>query len=214
MVRFSVLVWGLYTADRVRGIPIIYQGQEQHYAGKGTPRNREALWSSGYSDSSELYLWITRLNGIRARAVFQDDGYLTYNSRPIYSGSHTIAMRKGNPGSQVVGVFTNVGSSSSATAALSSSATGFEANQALVDMMSCTEYTTDSSGGITVTLSNGLPKVLYPRASLSGSGICPAPTGTVSRAPSLTTTPVSPTAPASTGKRSMYHCKSGGAHAC
>ncbi|KAH6649949.1 glycoside hydrolase superfamily [Chaetomium tenue] len=154
------------------GIPIIYQGQEQHYSGSGTPHNREALWSSGYSETSELYAWIAKLNQIRSQAISQDDGYLSYKSNPIYSDSHTIAMRKGQPGAQVVGIFTNVGASSSAEATLPSSATGFEAGQALVDVMGCTEHTTDSEGGITVTLAGGLPVVLYPKSGLSGSGVC------------------------------------------
>ncbi|KAG7292338.1 hypothetical protein NEMBOFW57_002373 [Staphylotrichum longicolle] len=180
-----------FTQDKATGtgkecIPIVYQGQEQFYAGGATPRNREALWSSGYSTTSEFYTWITKLNQIRSRAIAQDDGYLAYNSNPIYSDSHTIATRKGSSGSQIVGVFTNVGASSSVTVTLSSSATGFEANQALVDVMSCSVFTTDSSGGLTVTLSNGLPKVLYPKARLSNSGICPDLTGTA-----ITTAPVS-----------------------
>lgn len=195
------------------GIPIIYQGQEQHYAGGGTPKNREALWSSGYSTSSEFYTWITKLNQIRTRAIAQDDGYLPYNSYPVFSDSHTIAMRKGSSGSQIVGVFTNVGASSSASVTLSSSATGFGANQALVDVMGCTAYTTDSNGGLTVTLTNGLPRVLYPKARLSGSGICPDLTGAGSTTLSSTTlatsttTAVTTAAPTSTGKTGEQQLK-------
>ncbi|KAK3301181.1 glycoside hydrolase superfamily [Chaetomium fimeti] len=154
------------------GIPIVYQGQEQHYAGSGTPHNREALWSSGYSETSELYTWIAKLNQIRNQAIAQDDGYLSYKAHPIHSDSHTIAMRKGQPGAQVVGVFTNVGASASAEVTLPSSATGFEADQALVDVMGCTTYTTDSGGGLAITLADGLPVVLYPKARLSDSGVC------------------------------------------
>lgn len=105
-------------------------------------------------------------------AIAQDEDYLSYKSHSIYSDSHTIAMRKGNPGSQVVGIFTNVGASSSASVTLASSATGFEANQVLIDLMSCTTHTVDSEGGLTVELANGLPGVLYPESGLSGSGIC------------------------------------------
>ncbi|KAK4235791.1 hypothetical protein C8A03DRAFT_46130 [Achaetomium macrosporum] len=179
------------------GIPIIYQGQEQHYAGGETPYNREALWTSGYSTSSELYQWIAKLNQIRSRAISQDEGYLTCNSQPIYSDSHTIAMRKGSSGAQVVSIFTNVGSSSSATVTLSSSATGFGQNQALVDVVSCTAYNTDSSGSLTVTLANGLPRVLYPASRLSGSGICPGLTGGASStSSSATAKPISTGTPA------------------
>ncbi|KAL2128834.1 hypothetical protein VTI74DRAFT_8580 [Chaetomium olivicolor] len=169
------------------GIPIIYQGQEQHYAGGSTPNNREALWASGYSTGSEVYKWITKLNQIRTQAIAQSNAYLSYKSYPIYSDNHSIAMRKGSPGYQVVGVFTNVGSSSSATVALASAATGFEGNQALVDVMSCTAYTTDSSGSISVTLDRGVPRVLYPKVRLAGSRICPDITGMTTT--TTTTTP-------------------------
>ncbi|KAL2261849.1 hypothetical protein VTK26DRAFT_3169 [Humicola hyalothermophila] len=159
------------------GIPIIYQGQEQHYAGAGTPRNREALWLSGYATNSEFYQWITKLNRIRSRAIAQSADYLSYKAHPIHSDDHAIVMRKGTPGYQVVAAFTNIGASSSATVTLSSSATGFGANEELVDVMGCAAYTTDGSGSITVSLDNGLPRVLYPTARLTGSGICPDLTG-------------------------------------
>lgn len=85
----------------------------------------------------------------------------------------------------MVGVFTNAGASSSPTVTLASSATGFGANQPLVDVMSCTAYTTDSTGGLTVTLTNGLPRVLYAASRLSGSKICTGLTGTVPSTASL-----------------------------
>ncbi|KAH6619878.1 glycoside hydrolase family 13 protein [Chaetomium sp. MPI-SDFR-AT-0129] len=154
------------------GIPIIYQGQEQFYAGGGTPHQREALWSSGYSTTSEFYTWITKLNQIRAQAIAKDANYLGYNAYPIYSDTNTIAMRKGFDGSQVIGVFTNVGASSSAKATLTSSATGFGAGLALVEVMSCTAYTTDSNGSLDITLGDGLPAVLFPKSALAESNIC------------------------------------------
>ncbi|KAK4197732.1 family 13 putative glycoside hydrolase [Triangularia verruculosa] len=172
------------------GIPIIYQGQEQHYAGTGTPNNREAVWYSGYSTSSELYQWITKLNQIRSHAISQDSNYLTYNAHTIYSDSRTIVLRKGYTGAQVIGVYTNAGASSSVPVTLTSSATGFTPNQALIDVMSCTPYTTDGGGGISVTLSGGASRVLYPAARLAGSGICPSLTGP-STATSTTSAPTS-----------------------
>ena len=173
------------------GIPVIYQGQEQHYAGKDTPFNREALWLSSYPTTSALYTWIAKLNQIRTQAASQDpNGYLTYKTNTIYSDAHTIATRKGNPGSQLIGVFTNVGSSSSPISiTLASSATGFTANQPLVDVMSCSSFTTDSSGNVAATLTGGAPRVLYPLARLSGSNICPSLGGTAT----LTTPTATPT---------------------
>lgn len=59
------------------GIPTIYSGQEQHYAGANDPYNREAIWLSGYATDSELYKFITTANEIRKLAIGKDSSYLT-----------------------------------------------------------------------------------------------------------------------------------------
>jgi len=82
-------------------------------------------------------------------------------------------MRKGSTGSQIISVFTNQGSNGgSYTLTLSSTATGFVASQSVVEVLSCTSYTVDSSGNLNVAMASGLPRVFYPTAQLSGSGIC------------------------------------------
>ncbi|KAG9828208.1 alpha-amylase, partial [Aureobasidium melanogenum] len=154
------------------GIPIIYQGQEQHFSGSSVPNNREALWLSGYSTSSQLYPFIATLNMIRKQAIKQDTGYLTYKAYPVYSDASTIVMRKGTTGSQVIGLFTNKGSSGSSSFTLSSSASGFTAGQAVTDVLSCTSYTADSNGNIAISVNAGAPRVLYPTSKLAGSGLC------------------------------------------
>lgn len=160
------------------GIPIIYQGQEQSYTGSGVPQNREAIWLSHYSNTSQLYKWIASLNKIRGWAIAQDANYLRYHAYPIYTDSHILAMRKGFDGYQVVGVFTNVGSSSSTFVSPATGQTGFTANQEVMDVMSCRTFTTDSSGTLTrITLSRGLPRVFYPAAGLAGTAICGATGG-------------------------------------
>ncbi|KAH9829513.1 Glycoside hydrolase family 13 protein, partial [Teratosphaeria destructans] len=53
------------------GIPIIYEGQEQHYdaeGGSSDPYNREAIWLSGYDTAAPLYALVTTLNTIRKHA--------------------------------------------------------------------------------------------------------------------------------------------------
>ncbi|GAB1213129.1 hypothetical protein ATERTT37_002278 [Aspergillus terreus] len=93
------------------GIPIIYAGQEQHYAGGEDPYNREALWLSGYSKDSELYKFISTANKIRKLAISKDPNYLTARENNVfYTDSNTIAMRKGSGGSQVITVLSNSGS--------------------------------------------------------------------------------------------------------
>jgi alpha-amylase len=83
------------------GIPIIYQGQEQHYDSGGIPYNRDAIWFSGYSTTATLYTWIASVNQIRNQAIYKDSSYLTYKAYPIYSDGNTIVMRKGSTGYQV-----------------------------------------------------------------------------------------------------------------
>jgi alpha-amylase len=47
------------------GIPIIYYGTEQGFAGGNDPDNREPLWTSGYSTNTDLYTHIKTLVAFR-----------------------------------------------------------------------------------------------------------------------------------------------------
>ncbi|KAF4125157.1 alpha-amylase [Geosmithia morbida] len=171
------------------GIPIIYEGQEQHFSGASVPGNREAVWSSGYDTTAQLYTLITALNAIRSWAVSQSSSYVTYKAYPTYSDSSTIVMRKGAAGSQVIAVFSNLGADgASYTLTLTSGETGFTDGQSLVEVLACRLYTTDSSGNLAAAMSGGVPLVFYPAASLDGSGICPDITGPGSSSSSSTTT--------------------------
>lgn len=154
------------------GIPIIYEGQEQHYSGGSTPNQREAVWLSGYDTTATLYTWITTLNAIRSLAISQDSTWVTYQAYSIYSDSHTIGMRKGNTGHQIIGVYSNVGASGSTTATLTATNTGFTASQSVTDVMSCTAFTADSSGSLSVSISGGVPRVFYPTSALNGTSLC------------------------------------------
>lgn len=60
----NALVWTLYT----EGIPIIYYGTEQGFSGGVDPANREALWTSGYSTSSDLYQFLRTTIAYRKKA--------------------------------------------------------------------------------------------------------------------------------------------------
>jgi alpha-amylase len=82
-------------------------------------------------------------------------------------------LRKGFTGAQIISVFTNQGSSANSyTLNLPSNDTGFTANQALVEIGACTSVTTDGSGNLAVAMAGGLPRIYYPAAKLTGSGVC------------------------------------------
>jgi alpha-amylase len=145
------------------GIPIVYQGQEQHFDGGATPSQREQLWKSGYDTTAVLYKHIAKLNAIRHLAVQNDDGYLEYNAVPVWEDTHTIVMRKGNNDTQVVGVFNNFGAQGYGNLTLLGTSSGFDAGK---------NFTTDVNGDLGINIAGGVPLVLYSSEQLEGSGIC------------------------------------------
>jgi glycosidase len=49
----------------IEGVPCLYYGTEQGFAGGGDPANRERLWDSGYDRGHPLFQWTRRLAGLR-----------------------------------------------------------------------------------------------------------------------------------------------------
>jgi alpha-amylase len=169
------------------GIPIVYAGQEQHYAGYGDPGNREATWLAGYSRESELYNLLAAMNQVRNRALAIDKNYATYGIVSIYSTDKTIATRKGFDSKQIISVFTNTGNSSSAYT-LNLPFTGWSSGTAVVEALTCQQLTVSGDGTLPVSMEGGLPRVFLSTENAAGSGICnisgtdvaatPMPTGT------------------------------------
>ncbi|KAL5596864.1 hypothetical protein BROUX41_006452 [Berkeleyomyces rouxiae] len=154
------------------GIPIIYQGQEQGFTGSGIPANRAPVWTS-LNTGNERYAWIATLNKIRQALIANDDQYTVYQAVPFQPSTTSIALRKGQSGKQAISVFTSGGSGSSNSVTLSGSSTGYTANQALVELVSCTEITVALDASITTALSGGLPKMFYPKSQLLLTNLCP-----------------------------------------
>jgi alpha-amylase len=149
------------------GIPIIYQGQEQHYhgeGGEGDPYNREALWPSGYDQDHELYQLITLLNKVRKRALSTDPEFLSTQAEVVHDSAQTIAIQKG----ELLIVLTNAGSSSAKYTRYVGSR--FTAGSLLTDVLTCEQQMVKHNGTLDVTLEAGLPKV-YSLDRRAG-GIC------------------------------------------
>ncbi|KAF5545441.1 alpha-amylase [Fusarium phyllophilum] len=101
-----------------RGIPIVYYGTEQGYAGGNDPANREDLWRSSFSTNADLYQHISRLSEARSAVgglggndhkhlYSQDSAYawsradgdlivLTLNRGQGYSGQYCFNTGKNN----------------------------------------------------------------------------------------------------------------------
>jgi alpha-amylase len=145
------------------GIPILYQGQEQHYDARGganDPYNREALWFSGYNTDSQLYKLVANLNKARKNAIRNDPSFLTTKANPIYTDATTIAVKKG----KLMTVLSNKGSSgSNYTQPIRSY---YQSGSSVTELLSCTKYTSDGGSYINVPMSAGMPRVFYPTADL------------------------------------------------
>jgi len=140
--------------------------------------DREAIWLSGYATNTVLYNWIAAINQIRNQAIYADSTYITYNTQPVYQDLNTIAIRKGVTGKQMISVFSNLGAGGATySLGLSPAVTGYAPSFALIEITTCTAYTTDAAGYLSVAMTNGLPTVFYPLALLAGSGICSGVTG-------------------------------------
>eukprot|EP00484_Ammonia_sp_Unknown_P018717 CAMPEP_0197045500 /NCGR_PEP_ID=MMETSP1384-20130603/21346_1 /TAXON_ID=29189 /ORGANISM="Ammonia sp." /LENGTH=454 /DNA_ID=CAMNT_0042477123 /DNA_START=1 /DNA_END=1365 /DNA_ORIENTATION=+ len=72
------------------GIPMVYYGTEQAFDGCHDPLNREALWTSGYNTSSELYQYIAVINRYRKEYAIYDGGF-----KVMASEAHVYAFRRG-----------------------------------------------------------------------------------------------------------------------
>lgn len=161
------------------GIPIVYAGQEQHYAGFGDPGNREATWLAKYSRQSDLYNVVAAVNQVRNHALNIDGSYLTYNIYAIYNNTNTIALRKGNDGKQIISVFTNTGSDASAYT-LNLGNTGWSSGTTVVEVLTCNQVTVSGDGTLPVPMEAGAPRIYFSTDAAKGSGICGTKSSTTS----------------------------------
>lgn len=156
-----------------RGIPILYYGTEQGYAGGDDPANREDLWRSNFNTNSDLYQAIQKLTNARKAAggLAGNDHVHLYVADTAYAWSRA--------GGNLVVLTTNSGGSSSPqhcfnTQRANGRWTNVYGNGATV--------TADGNGNICVTATNGDPVVLVAGANTGtpttlSQSAGPAPTG-------------------------------------
>jgi len=145
------------------GIPIIYQGQEQHYrslGGNGDPYNREALWLSSYDQNHELYQLITLLNKMRKIAMREDPTFLTTRAEVVHKSAQTVAIQKG----KLLIVLSN--GSSRSTNYTRSVRSQFTTGPSVVNILTCETQTVERDGSLDVTLDAGQPQVYFPSREL------------------------------------------------
>ncbi|KAF2214122.1 glycoside hydrolase family 13 protein [Cercospora zeae-maydis SCOH1-5] len=171
------------------GIPIVYQGQEQHMAGTISPHtNRSPLWSTGFDTDAELYKHISTLVLARKHFVLAEENYTQSETDVIYQDYHSMVLRKGVNDTQVLTVLNNAGESTG-DFEIDILAHGLAFGTQVMEVLTCTNLTVNNTGVLKVPMGKGLPKVMYPTKFMANSGLCgmgeplPKPTATVTTSP-------------------------------
>ena len=134
-----------------RGIPIVYYGSEQGYAGGNDPANREDLWRSGFDTSADLYGALTAFNGARhAHGGLPGDEH-----NHLYTADNAYAWSRA--GGDLIVLTVNSGSGSSGEHCFN---TGRSNGSWEVLFGEGDTKTSDGDGNICLSITNGEPIVL------------------------------------------------------
>lgn len=159
----------------LEGIPVVYYGSEQDFAGNMDPTNREALWPSNYENTT-TYQQIARLNQIRTAIIehnleFNGELFLNAKSQIVDSTDYDVAIRRG----PVLFSITNRGSPENSTY-FPIHNTGWDSVTPVIDLLTCTEFTVGSGGSLSVSYSTqgygGLPYVWVTTKDAKNLGLC------------------------------------------
>ncbi|KAL0947268.1 hypothetical protein HGRIS_013390 [Hohenbuehelia grisea] len=147
------------------GIPIVYYGQEQGFAGNGDPWNREPLWPSKY-EKTPAYQLMASLNQLRNFLVNRTD-WTTQPTTVLTQSSVGIAIMKGD----IISVLTNVGSPPhNGSISLQSP---WQSGTAMLNVLTCRQWAVGANGWLDVEYTKGgVPVVLVPEMMLRDSNIC------------------------------------------
>ncbi|KAF1930171.1 carbohydrate-binding module family 20 protein [Didymella exigua CBS 183.55] len=134
-----------------RGIPILYYGTEQGYAGGADPANREDLWRSSFNTNTDLYQSIAKLTAARKAA-----GGLAGNDHThLYVADNAYAWSRA--GGNLIVLTTNAGSSSNAQHCFNTQKANGRWTNVYGDGAT---VTSDGNGQACVNVANGEPIVL------------------------------------------------------
>jgi alpha-amylase len=132
------------------GIPIVYYGSEQQFAGMTDPFNREALWGSEYKTDTPLYTHIATINAARnavAKAATYSywSPYWTWKSKFTMAKAEMVVVRKGYDHS-IVTVMTNQGEKAADLGPYTVGDTNFLEGDVVLDVLSCETQTVGQYG--------------------------------------------------------------------
>jgi alpha-amylase len=163
----------LFTED---GLPCIYYGTEQQFAGGNDPANREDLWVSEYKTDNPTFQWIRKLSRIRRTypALTVGDLFVTWASNRTGdegdAGIFAFERRGGDAGdSYALVVFnTNKNHPSSPQFEGTPMLVDAAAGTVLVDVLSAESktFTVDGNKRVSITLPPESGAILIPQAQV------------------------------------------------
>ncbi len=153
------------------GIPCLYYGTEQEFAGGNDPANREVLWTTGFARTPETFQHFRKLSRIRRGYKALTRGDL----KVVYSTTHTgqepdagvFAFERGGgdaPGGYALVVLNSNAKKASAPGDAGKTLTTTRPRAQLVDVLdpAKAKYSTDASGVLNVTVPPQKAMILIP----------------------------------------------------
>jgi alpha-amylase len=138
----NALAWGL----TYPGIPIVYYGDEQGYAGGNDPNNREVLWTNLSNTDSEMYQWMTTVVNYRKEQQLWNQEFVErYAAENFYCFSRGKAFM----------CFTNTSSEKNYTVTYHP----YNVGDKICNIFYSTDCVTVTSSGVPVVLMNGEVKL-------------------------------------------------------
>ncbi len=138
------------------GIPCLYYGTEQDYAGGNDPANREPLWWSNYATDGATFRWIARLTRIRRAylALTHGDFHVAWATDHVAdesdAGVIAFERRLGGDADVLVVINTQGRHASRSAADGETMQTSYAPGTALVDVLDGARFTVDASGRLDV----------------------------------------------------------------
>jgi glycosidase len=146
------------------GIPCIYYGTEQEFAGGNDPANREDLWRSGFRTDGETFRHVARLNRIRRAVPALRRGTMDFTWSTDHVGDEPdagiLAFERITPDGSYALVVVNTSAKKASTTTDGTNAMKVRApdGTSLVDLL-------PESGGQTVEVRGGTVEITVPPTS-------------------------------------------------
>jgi len=130
--------------------------------------NREAMWTSQYDNTTEMYQHFSKLNKARSAIGSASASFYTDKASIAATTEHEIAVAKGS----MLSVLSNRGSGSGSASTMNIPNLSYDANTQLLDVVSCNTSTTKSDKSLDVVVQDGAPQVYIPASFNSDNSIC------------------------------------------